>query len=141
MLDFGVAKVLTLERAGGEQRTQTVGTPIYMAPEQFRAEGRISSATDIYALGMLAYTLLVGVHYWTQEHEKCENPFAFASIAVHGPKDNPSVRAAREQMDLPTDFDGWFFRATSRWPQDRFLSATTAVVELARVLGVEGART
>jgi serine/threonine-protein kinase len=137
VLDFGVAKVLTLERAGGEQRTQTVGTPIYMAPEQFRAEGRISAATDIYALGMLAYTLLVGVHYWTQEHEKCENPFAFASIAVHGPKDNPSVRAAREHVVLPEEFDGWFFRATSRWPQDRFLSATTAVVELASVLGVE----
>lgn len=136
VLDFGVAKVLTMERSG-EQRTQTVGTPIYMAPEQFRAEGRISASTDIYALGMLAYTLLVGVHYWTEEHERCENPFAFASIAVHGPKEEPSLRAARERVTLPAEFDGWFFRATSRWPQDRFPSATAAVAELARSLGVE----
>ena len=137
VLDFGVAKVLTVDRSGTEQRTQTVGTPIYMAPEQFRAEGRISSATDIYALGMLAHTLLVGVHYWTDEHESCENPFAFASIAVHGPKEGPSFRAAREGVSLPQEFDPWFFKATSRWPQDRFSSATAAVSALARALGVE----
>jgi serine/threonine protein kinase len=137
VLDFGVAKVLTVDRSGAEQRTQTVGTPIYMAPEQFRAEGRISAATDIYALGMLAHTLLVGVHYWTDEHESCENPFAFASIAVHGPKEGPSFRAAREGVSLPEEFDGWFFKATSRWPQDRFSSATMAVSALAHALGVE----
>jgi serine/threonine-protein kinase len=136
VLDFGVAKVLTMERSG-EHRTQTVGTPIYMAPEQFRAEGRISPATDIYALGMLSYTLLVGVHYWTREHERCENPFAFASIAVHGPQDNPSARALEDHVSLPPAFDDWFFRATSRWPQDRFPSATSAVSELAAALGVE----
>jgi serine/threonine-protein kinase len=135
VLDFGVAKVLTMERSG-EQRTQTVGTPIYMAPEQFRAEGRISPATDIYALGMLSYTLLVGVHYWSREHEHCENPFAFASIAVHGPKDEPSIRAAREHVDLPPEFDAWFFRSTCRWPQDRFPCATNAVADLAKALGV-----
>jgi serine/threonine-protein kinase len=136
VLDFGVAKVLTMERSG-EHRTQTVGTPIYMAPEQFRAEGRISPATDIYALGMLSYTLLVGVHYWTREHERCENPFAFAAIAVHGPQDNPSSRALAENVLLPPAFDDWFFRSTSRWPQDRFPSATAAVSELALALGVE----
>jgi len=120
-----------------EQRTQTVGTPIYMAPEQFRSEGRVSPATDIYALGMLAYTLLVGVHYWSEEHERCENPFAFASVAVHGPKEPPSYRAAREEVELPPEFDAWFVRATARWPQDRYVSATSAIVALAEALGVE----
>lgn len=136
VLDFGVAKVLTMENSA-EQRTQTVGTPIYMAPEQFRSEGRVSPATDIYALGMLAYTLLVGVHYWSDEHERCENPFAFASVAVHGPKEPPSVRAAREEVDLPPEFDAWFARATARWPQDRFASATSAIAGLAESLDLE----
>lgn len=136
VLDFGVAKVLTIERSG-EQRTQTVGTPIYMAPEQFRADGRISPATDIYALGMLSYTLLVGMHYWREEHEKCENPFAFASIAVNGPKESPVARARHEGVPLPETFDAWFMKATSRWPQDRFPSATAAIGELAVALGVE----
>jgi serine/threonine-protein kinase len=136
VLDFGVAKVLTMENSA-EQRTQTVGTPIYMAPEQFRSEGRVSPATDIYALGMLAYTLLVGVHYWSDEHERCENPFAFASVAVHGPKEPPSVRAAREEVELPLEFDAWFARATARWPQDRFVSATSAIAALAESLAME----
>ncbi len=136
VLDFGVAKVLPLGNSG-EQRTQTVGTPIYMAPEQFRADGRITPATDIYALGMLAHTLLVGVHYWTKEHENCENPFAFASIAVHGPKEAPSLRAAREEVFLPLAFDDWFAKATNRWPQDRFATATAAVGALAEALDIE----
>jgi serine/threonine-protein kinase len=136
VLDFGVAKVLSFERSG-EQRTQTVGTPIYMAPEQFRADGRISPATDIYALGMLSYTLLVGVHYWMSEHERCDNPFAFASIAVHGPREAPTARSAAHGVTLPANFDGWFFKATSRWPQDRFSSATAMISELATVLTVE----
>lgn len=135
VLDFGVAKVMPLE-ATSEGATQTVGTPIYMAPEQFRADGRVSPATDIYALGMLAYTLLVGVHYWKEEHDRCANPFAFASIAVHGPSEPPSVRAARHGVTLPAEFDAWFAMATSKAPQDRFLSATQAIIELANALGV-----
>jgi serine/threonine protein kinase len=135
VLDFGVAKVMPME-AGGEGHTQTVGTPIYMAPEQFRAGGRVSPATDIYALGMLAYTMLVGTHYWSDEHQNCENPFAFASVAVKGPKEPPSVRAEREGVVLSPEFDEWFARATSRVPGERFASATEAVEELAAVLAV-----
>jgi eukaryotic-like serine/threonine-protein kinase len=135
VLDFGVAKVMLLE-AGGEGHTQTVGTPIYMAPEQFRAGGRISPATDIYALGMLAYTMLVGSHYWASEHQSSDNPFAFASIAVKGPMDPATERAQRESVTLPDAFDEWFERATSRVPGERFASATEAVEELAEVLGL-----
>jgi serine/threonine-protein kinase len=135
VLDFGVAKVMPLE-ATSEGHTQTVGTPIYMAPEQFRAEGRVSPATDIYALGMLAYTLLVGVHYWKEEHDRCANPFAFASIAVHGPGEPPTIRADRQGITLPEAFDDWFASATSRQPADRFRNASEAVMTLAEALGV-----
>lgn len=56
--DFGLAKVveqLKTENISG----RVVGTPIYMAPEQFRGEVA-SSETDVYALALIAYQCLSG---------------------------------------------------------------------------------
>jgi len=53
LADFGIATVLTTASA---KQTTILGTPSYMAPEQFR--GIISSESDQYALGCIAYELL-----------------------------------------------------------------------------------
>lgn len=58
MLDFGVAKLLA-EGTGKLAGTASVGTPLYMPPEQLAGDA-ISPAVDVYALGMIAYTLLTG---------------------------------------------------------------------------------
>jgi serine/threonine protein kinase/TolB-like protein/Flp pilus assembly protein TadD len=64
LLDFGIAKLL--EVSGGEttaltRETGSALTPEYAAPEQV-ARGTIATATDVYALGVLLYQLLVGAH-------------------------------------------------------------------------------
>jgi eukaryotic-like serine/threonine-protein kinase len=59
ILDFGVAK-LVAEGATAAGATRSLGTPIYMAPEQFQAGTKLTGAADLYALGMMAYTMLVG---------------------------------------------------------------------------------
>jgi eukaryotic-like serine/threonine-protein kinase len=133
VLDFGVAKIMRTD-ATSEGGTQAVGTPMYMAPEQFRSEGRISASTDIYALGLLAYLMLVGKHYWREEREICENPYAFAAVVAGGPREVPSLRAAGCGSALPEGFDAWFARSTSFRPEDRFGSATEAITALAAVL-------
>jgi WD40 repeat protein len=57
--DFGLAKRTT--GAGGlTQSNAIVGTPAYMAPEQARAEKRLSTAADVYSLGAILYELLTG---------------------------------------------------------------------------------
>ena len=62
LLDFGIAKLLQAEpSAGPEPATMAVLTPEYSSPEQIRREP-ITTATDVFALGILLYEILSGVH-------------------------------------------------------------------------------
>jgi serine/threonine protein kinase len=130
VLDFGVAKVIS---EGSNGHTAAAGTPLYMAPEQFRT-GKLSPATDIYALGMIAYTLLVGAPYWEDERDELADVIAFALIAVRGPTEPASVRAIRRGATLPSGFDAWFAQATASDPRDRFTTAGAAVLALSEAL-------
>ncbi|WP_437528989.1 serine/threonine-protein kinase [Sorangium sp. So ce726] len=134
ILDFGVAKSLAETTVAGVA-TQSVGTPVYMAPEQFRGQ-RVSAATDIHALGMMAYTFLVGEAYWADDKKEEDNLVAFALRAAHGPTEPASARAARAGVLLPSAFDAWFARATAVHPDRRFATAVAAVRALGDALGV-----
>jgi eukaryotic-like serine/threonine-protein kinase len=134
VLDFGIAKIVA-ESATVGGPTQIMGTPLYMSPEQFNPNARLTGASDIYALGMIAYTLLVGVPYWYEE-AKAGNVYAVAAVASHGPPQPATVRAAALRVALPPTFDPWFARVTAVNLAHRFPTATAAVRALAEALGV-----
>jgi len=60
VLDFGIAKLVG-ELGGAKTQTKAVmGTPAYMSPEQCRGAGLVDQRSDVYALGCMLFTLLVG---------------------------------------------------------------------------------
>jgi serine/threonine-protein kinase len=134
VLDFGIAKVVR-EGATGSGATQILGTPAYMAPEQLRLGGKLTPATDVYALGMMTYTLLVGQAYWAWEAHSSGDVLAFAMEAVRGPEEPATRRAAACGIELPASFDRWFATATAVSPSARYQSATAAVQALGEALG------
>ena len=54
VIDFGIAQVR------GQNRSDVTGTPVYMPPEQKRDAKAASESSDIYALGLIAYEMILG---------------------------------------------------------------------------------
>jgi serine/threonine protein kinase len=60
VLDFGIAKITQEATTKG---TQAMGSPIWMAPEQ-SSRSPVTPATDVWALGLIAFYLLTGKYFW-----------------------------------------------------------------------------
>jgi serine/threonine-protein kinase len=132
ILDFGVAKLIA-EGSTAAGATRSLGTPLYMAPEQFRTDTKLTAAADIHALTLMTYTLLVGKAYWADEAKRAGDVIAFAMLAVNGPQEPAVQRAARHGVALPPAFDAWFAKGTAVNPAERFPTATEAVRALRAV--------
>jgi len=59
IIDFGIATVLGTTTASESKETRAVGTLPYMSPEQL--QGRAAAASDIFALGVIAFEMVTGV--------------------------------------------------------------------------------
>lgn len=127
ILDFGIAKLMS---EGQTHATQTVGTPMYMAPEQIIGKSALIGApTDVLSLAHITYTMLTGESYWHEEAKKV-GVYALIQQVVAGPQEPPSKRALRRRgITLPDWFDTWFAKGTANHPDDRFQRATEAMAD------------
>lgn len=123
ILDFGIAKLVAERTSDG---TQPVGTPLFMAPEQTDRRGLISPATDVWPLGLIAFYLLTGQHYWLGAMQGIT---ALLREVVMDPLGVPSERAVALGADgtLPAGFDAWFARCVNRDPRQRWPEAGACV--------------
>jgi serine/threonine protein kinase len=135
ILDFGLAKVMAGSATlSGELR----GTPLYMAPEQL-SPAPLSPATDIWAMGLVAFYLLVGKPYWRTGQRQDVAFEAVLKEVGDGSIAPPSQRARQLGVNvgaLPRAFDKWFLRCTHQDPQHRFASAGEAARALVVALGL-----
>jgi serine/threonine protein kinase len=130
ILDFGIAK-MTEEGNASTVSGQVLGTPKYMAPEQAARHPHVTPATDRYALGLVAYRLIVGESYYRGA------VMSILAELLHGVTSAPSTR----DPSLGAAFDAWFLQACHRDPESRFASATQQIEALAEALGLPSDRT
>ena len=134
LLDFGIAKLLD-DSAEGD--TVAALTPSYAAPEQLRGEA-VSTATDVYALGLLLYRLLAGA---LPETRRGGNAAAVLARIDDEETQRPSVTAAEISQSLPYppgalrgDLDAIVAQAIRARPQDRYGSVAELSADLERAL-------
>jgi len=132
ILDFGVAKIVA-EGSVNASSTKTVGSPMYMGPEQISGEQKVGPAVDRYSLAHIAFTLLVGRPYWYVERKAADGLFPFMMKLMKGAQVSASMRAAHYGVKVPEAFDSWFVKAASPEPSARFDSSVEMVADLARV--------
>lgn len=77
ILDFGIAKIFGQDSEITQTGTQ-LGTPMYMSPEQVRADKSIDYRSDIYSLGVLLHSMLQGKAPYDKNQDS--NYFLFKKI-------------------------------------------------------------
>lgn len=113
LLDFGIAKLLSSEQRTCTAMGQTVGTPLYMSPEQGDAQATLTDRSDVYQLGLLLYEMLSG-----------RVPFEVAEdslpIALHIQRlTEPPVPLRRHLRSVPPAVEDLVLSMLSRSPQAR----------------------
>ncbi|TDR38902.1 serine/threonine-protein kinase [Tahibacter aquaticus] len=129
VLDFGIAQLLD-DGSGNSAQTQVVSlTPGYAAPEQYQP-GPVTTATDIYALGVLLAELLIG---------RPVAPASFSVLSRACVEAPPEVSAglpapAALRRLLRGDLDAIYSTACAAEPDRRYGSVALLAEDLERYL-------
>jgi eukaryotic-like serine/threonine-protein kinase len=129
LLDFGIAKLLDpqAENLTLTRPSDRVMTPEYASPEQMRG-GHITTATDVYALGVLLYELLAGRRPFEMQ---TKSPLQVAQIVCEELPEPPSrAITGRPDLSVPDavrrvkgDLDNIVLMAMRKEPSRRYTSA------------------
>lgn len=128
ILDFGIAKLLDDELTADQKHLTQTGfravSLYYAAPEQLNDEP-ITTATDVYALGLLLYELLAGIHPFTfdglkvhrvEQMIRSEEPIKPSAVPM-----SDSVYPGRQ--DIRGDLDAITMKALRKEPDKRYENA------------------
>ena len=150
VIDFGIAKELETSATGLTRAGHLLGTPEYMSPEQIRG-GDVDTRTDVHALGLLLYELLVGRLPFADRPGQ-QSPVEYIQRSSTGDSPRPSERISASDPDteeiarrrgsdlralrrvLRGDLDWILLKALARDPDDRYSSASDFADDVRRHL-------
>jgi hypothetical protein len=132
--DFGVAKALFAALptgiAGHTTSGMAIGTPAYMAPEQLAADPAADHRVDIYAVGLLAYELLIGVSPFTA-------PSPTETMTAQLTRTPEPLHVLRPEV--PQALSALIGRCLAKNPSDRPADAQMVLAELDKISGAMAA--
>ena len=135
LLDFGVAALQLLRES--QLRPPAEGaqalTPGYAAPEQIRGEP-VSTAADVYALGVLLHVLITGVHPFGTP-DSTFTQLARATLTGESVPASGRLSDAAERRRARGDLDAIIARALEADPARRYASATEFAADIRAFLG------
>jgi eukaryotic-like serine/threonine-protein kinase len=127
LVDFGISKVRAESSENEASLTQvnsTLGTPLYMAPEQARSAREVDARSDIYSVAVMLYEMLSGrTPYVPETGELTEILYKLFTT------EPPSLRELRPGLD--TDLVAVVERAMRKDPAQRYESAAAFAADLA----------
>lgn len=146
LLDFGIAKIFrddfknTLAQTAAEDRLLT---PAYASPEQIRGKN-ITTATDVYSLGVIFYELLSGDSPYSNSRDSydeliaaiCDHEPVRPSAAVEKTADEeiPEVERRRRKKRVSGDLDIIALKALAKDPARRYASVDQMAEDIRRHL-------
>jgi hypothetical protein len=126
VLDFGIAKLAGEPGAVKTQTSAMMGTPTFMSPEQCRGAGYVDQRSDVYSLGCVLFTLVVG-----------RPPFQAEGvgdiIAMH--LREPAPAPSQLRPGIPLEIDQLVLRRLAKDPAQRFQTAAELAIAIGGLLG------
>ncbi|MEO1595835.1 MAG: protein kinase [Pseudomonadota bacterium] len=154
LLDFGIARLMRAEDDPGDGNTTLFGapamTPDYASPEQL-LDDAVTTVSDVYSLGVLAYQVLVGVRpYQVERTSQGRMAETVARLAIPLPSRRLGLDDAQSKLDniaqarattperlrraLAGDLDNILMKALAQRPADRYASVSAFSADLGRFL-------
>ena len=121
--DFGLCRDLDADRVNITQTGVTMGTPLYMSPEQ--AQGHETDhRSDLYSLGVTFYHMIAGVPPF-----RADTPLALALKHV---RDKPASLAVHRH-DIPPELDRLILKLMEKSRDARYQSAAELLRDIAKI--------